>query len=187
MADQNSSPGSERRPESDALEAQTEIHDVQELHGSILRERIDPREGYEPVPMWFTALCGALVFWAGWYLSEFGGGGQATVLDPNPMARFPNQGGGGKKEVDPIALGKKLFTANCVSCHQQSGEGVPNQYPPLVGSSWVLEHPERTKRILLHGLNGPITVKGSTYDGNMPPLGNRMSDEHIAAVLSYVR
>jgi len=170
----------------EALDAGTEATDVQELHGPILRERIDPREGYEPVPMWFTALCGALVFWAGWYMSEYGGGGQPNVLEADPKARFPG-GGGEAKQIDPAALGKKLFTAQCVSCHQQNGMGVPNQYPPLVGSSWVTEHPARTKRILLHGLKGPITVLGKSYNGNMPAFGARMKDEHIAAILSYVR
>ena len=76
--------------------------------------------------MWFTALCGALVFWAGWYMSEYGGGGKANVLDPRPEMRFPARAGGEKK-VDEAALGKKLYTAQCVSCHQQSGAGIPGQ------------------------------------------------------------
>ncbi|MHC4847848.1 MAG: c-type cytochrome [Planctomycetota bacterium] len=170
----------------ESLDQDTEATDVQELHGPILRERGDPREGYEPVPMWFTALCGALVFWAGWYMSEFGGGGSPAVLDPRPEMRFPG-GAGETKQIDPAALGKKLFTAQCVSCHQQSGMGVPDQYPPLVGSRWVTDHPARIKRILLHGLKGPITVSGKSYNGNMPAFGARMKDEHIAAILTYVR
>ncbi|MHC4953433.1 MAG: c-type cytochrome [Planctomycetota bacterium] len=167
------------------IEEHPEAHDVQELHGPILRERIDPEEGYEPVPMWFTALCGALVFWAGWYLAEYGGGGDPEILDPHPSARFP--GGGPKEPESLVDLGKKLFTAHCVSCHQQSGKGVPGQYPPLDGSKWVTEHPERAKRILLHGLDGPITVQGETYNGNMPAFGTKLKDRQIAAVLTYIR
>jgi len=167
-------------------DSRAESTDVQDLHESILRERIDPREGYEPVPMWFTALCGALVFWAGWYLAEFGGGGKATILDPRPEARFPARAADGKA-LDPVELGRKLFTAQCVSCHQQSGEGVAGQYPPLVESPFVLEHPARLKRIVLHGLKGPVTVKGATFNGNMPAFGPRLKDEHVAAVLTYIR
>lgn len=174
----------EQRPESLARPAPEQ--DISELHGAILRERDDPREGYEPVPLWFIALCGVLVFWAGWYLAEYGGGGQADVLDPRPGARFAGQVGGEKK-TDPVALGKKLFTANCVSCHQQSGEGVPGQYPPLAGSPIVLGNPAGPKRILLHGLKGPITVEGATFNGNMPAFGARLSDEYIGAILTYVR
>ena len=166
-------------------EEQPEQHDVSELHGPILRERIDPEEGYEPVPMWFTALCGALVFWAGWYLAEFGGGGSPDILDARPAARFP--GAVDKTPPDPMELGKKLFTAHCVSCHQQSGEGVPGQYPPLVGSRWVLENPQRIKRILLQGLDGAVTVRGQNFNGNMPAFGTKMRDAHIAGVLTYIR
>jgi len=160
--------------------------DVSALHGPILRERTDPNEGYEPMPMWFIALAGALVFWAGWYMAEYGAGGQADVLDPRPSARFPG-GGGGKKELDPVELGKKYYTANCVSCHQATGEGVSGQYPTLVGSPWMTGNEARLKRVLLHGLKGPITVAGETYNGNMPAFGNRLKDEHVAAVLTYIR
>ena len=177
----------DKTPRQEALTDQRpEQADVQELHGPILRERVDPREGYEPVPLWFTALCGALIFWAGWYMSEYGGGGQADVLDPRPEARFPG-GGAAKGPVDPIELGKKLYTAHCVSCHQQSGEGVPGQYPPLVGSAWVTGNPGVVKRILLHGLDGPVTVKGATYNGNMPAFGAKLKDEHVGAILTYIR
>lgn len=163
-----------------------EVADVQELHGPILRERVDPREGYEPVPLWFTGLCGALIFWAGWYMSEYGGGGKVEVLDPRPEMRFPG-GGAVAGPVDPMELGKKLFTAHCVSCHGQNGLGTPGQYPPLVDSRWVTGNPGVVKRILLHGLDGPVTVKGETYNGNMPAFAAKLKDEHLAAVLTYIR
>jgi mono/diheme cytochrome c family protein len=169
-----------------SLDRRPEATDVHELHDAILRERVDPREGYEPVPMWFTALCGALVFWAGWYLAEYGGGGQPGVLDARPSARFPASGGPAGP-VDPAVLGKKLYTAQCVSCHQQSGLGVPDQYPPLVESEWVLGEPARIKRILLHGLKGPVTVKGKTFNGNMPAFGERFDDAKLAAILTFIR
>jgi mono/diheme cytochrome c family protein len=42
-------------------------------------------------------------------------------------------------------------------------------------------------RIVLHGVQGPIRVKGKTYVNEMPPLGEQLSDAEIASVLSYVR
>jgi hypothetical protein len=51
----------------------------------------------------------------------------------------------------------------------------------------VLEAPWRLKRILLHGLEGPIDVLGNSYNGAMPAFVNRLTDEQIAAVLSYIR
>ena len=40
---------------------------------------------------------------------------------------------------------------------------------------------------MLHGLNGPIEVNGSTYANVMAPLGEVLKDEQIANVISYVR
>ena len=42
-------------------------------------------------------------------------------------------------------------------------------------------------RIVLHGLQGPITVKGTTYQGVMPGLGGTLKDRQIADVITYVR
>jgi len=166
--------------------SEVEKYHVSLLHSPILRERSEPRDGYEPVPLWLAGLFGVLLFWGGWYLSEYSGGWSGANLDPRPEARFATAAAQ-KGPVDPMVLGKKLFTANCVSCHQQSGLGVEGQYPPLAGSPWVLGEPFRIKRILLLGLHGEIVVEGKTFNGNMPPFGARLKDEQIAAVLTYVR
>jgi mono/diheme cytochrome c family protein len=173
-------------PEHEELNRRETGPDVAKLHAPILRERAEPRDGYEPVPLWLIILFSVLLFWGGWYLAEFGGGFRADVLDPRPEARFPGRAAVDAPQ-DPVALGKKLFTANCVSCHQQGGQGVPGQYPPLAGSEWVLGSPARLKRILLHGLAGDVVVKGETYNGNMAAFGARLSDEYIAALLTFLR
>jgi mono/diheme cytochrome c family protein len=41
--------------------------------------------------------------------------------------------------------------------------------------------------ILLHGLTGKLTVKGSAYNGQMPSFKDKLSDAEIAAVLSHIR
>jgi mono/diheme cytochrome c family protein len=159
---------------------------VSRMHSPILRERMEPRDGYEPVPLWLVGLFGVLIFWGGWYMAEYSGGWSSDVLNPHPSARYPavaaDQG-----PPDPMVLGKKLFTVHCVSCHQQGGQGVPGQYPPLVGSDWVTGSPARLKRILLQGLEGAITVNGEVYNGNMPAFAAKLKDEHLAAVLTYIR
>jgi len=164
----------------------TETHDVNQLHAPIMREKMEPRDGYEPVPLWLITVFGALLFWGGWYLATYNGGWRSDVFDYDPATRFASTGNAEPKELDPVALGEKLFRQRCVSCHQANGEGVAGQYPPLAGSEWVLEHEYRLKRILLHGLEGPIQVRGNTYNGAMPVFG-QLKDEQIAAVLSYIR
>jgi mono/diheme cytochrome c family protein len=65
--------------------------------------------------------------------------------------------------------------------------GVAGQYPPLAGSEWVNGGSARLGRILLHGLNGVITVEGAQYNGNMPAWGKQLTDDQIANVLTYIR
>ena len=84
--------------------------------------------------------------------------------------------------------GQALYV-RCQTCHQANGEGLPGVYPPLTGSEWVTGDPVIPIRIVLHGLQGPVTVKGQTYNSVMPAFGTGqpMTDEEVAAVLNYVR
>lgn len=45
---------------------------------------------------------------------------------------------------------------------------------------------ERAIRIVLKGLNGPITVNGQAYNGVMPPQSEILNEEQMADVLTYV-
>ena len=82
--------------------------------------------------------------------------------------------------------GRSLYGQICVLCHQPNGVGQDGLAPPLVDSEWVLGSPERLARILLHGLSGPILVNDRSYRMEMPALPG-LSDEDIAAVLTYIR
>ena len=83
--------------------------------------------------------------------------------------------------------GEKVYLTRCMSCHQMNGAGVANVFPPLDGSEWSTGDKGLFVRIILHGLTGPIEVKGVQYAGAMPPWGSFMTDEEIAAVATYVR
>ncbi len=80
-----------------------------------------------------------------------------------------------------------LFVANCSSCHGADGSGIRGAFPPLNGSSIVQGDKETLTKILLHGLQGQVTVKGDQYNGTMPSFGNILSDEQISATLTYIR
>jgi putative heme-binding domain-containing protein len=82
--------------------------------------------------------------------------------------------------------------AHCMTCHQAHGKGMGVIYPTLVGSPWVLGSEERLAKSVLHGLWGPMTVNGQTYDParGVPPMTAfraLLNDEETAAVLTFVR
>ncbi len=78
---------------------------------------------------------------------------------------------------------------HCITCHQADGAGLPAaMFPPLSQTEWVQGSEERLIKIALHGLLGPIEVNGKQYPGQVPMTAfKQLSDEEIAAVLTYVR
>jgi mono/diheme cytochrome c family protein len=86
---------------------------------------------------------------------------------------------GADSEAQLFAAGKTIYGTLCVVCHQPDGRGRDKVAPPLVGSKFTLGPAAVPVRIMLHGKRGPTNV--------MPALGSLMSDEQIAAVLTYVR
>jgi len=82
--------------------------------------------------------------------------------------------------------GKELFLISCGACHQPHGMGQEGLAPALVDSEWVLGSPQRLVRIVLHGLHGPIGVKGKPFQLDMPALGV-FDDDQIAAILTFIR
>lgn len=89
--------------------------------------------------------------------------------------------------------GKELYNgaAGCIGCHGEDGEGMPNLGPPLDESEWVTGDPERLAKILLHGLQGPITVNGIKYKpmAVMPGLAMNptIKDKDLADIMTYIR
>jgi nitrite reductase (NO-forming) len=61
-----------------------------------------------------------------------------------------------------------------------------SMFPPLAGSDFLLADPERSIRIVLGGLSGPIVVNGAKFDAVMPSFAH-LGDREIADVLTFVR
>lgn len=101
-----------------------------------------------------------------------------TACGPAPEATQP---------AFNLANGQAVFTRVCAVCHQPNGQGVPGVFPPLAGSEIVDGDPRRLVRIVLAGLQGPITVHGQTFNSIMPGQAGVLNDQEIADALSYVR
>ncbi|MEO8078540.1 MAG: HEAT repeat domain-containing protein, partial [Acidobacteriota bacterium] len=77
-------------------------------------------------------------------------------------------------------VGADLYKNICLGCHQEDGRGKDKLGANLVDSALVTAaDASATIRILVGGKEGPI--------GLMPPLGPALSDEQIAAALTYIR
>jgi mono/diheme cytochrome c family protein len=86
--------------------------------------------------------------------------------------------------------GEQLYQQRCASCHQPDGRGIEGSFPPLAASEFATTaDPTVPIMVVLYGMHGPVTVHGVQYSGLMPPygMGIQMSDEEVAAVLTYVR
>ncbi len=97
----------------------------------------------------------------------------ATASVPETSGSLPN--------------GSLLFAANCGSCHGSKGSGMSGVFPPLNGSSIAQGDKSTLTKIILHGLQGPVTVSGRKYNGIMPSFVGTLNDAQIAAILTYVR
>ena len=98
-------------------------------------------------------------------------------------ARAQAQGGAPQSKDEKIALGKRLFTA-CAACHQPTGKGLPNVFPPLAGSDFLNADKNRAIKIIIYGKQGEVVVNGVKYSNSMPPFP--LSDQDIANVLTFV-
>jgi mono/diheme cytochrome c family protein len=146
------------------------------------RETADPVERSRPMPLLIAFLILGMVAFGVTYILRAQPfepallGDQRTVGDLRGAVVKPGQA------VD----GRQVFSANCVACHQATGLGLPGVFPPLDGSEWVQGDERVLANILLHGVTGPITVKGMNFAGAMPSF-DRLGDAELAAVAGYVR
>ncbi len=172
----------------------SESSDVQQVHAAIAREKREPRVGLEPLSMWLIIVYGLALFFGGAYLGRFSGNFSGDSLDvsfaPGKSHGGPGGGAGAGAEqpLTPAERGKKLFSANCATCHQMSGLGVPGQYPPLAGSEYVNGGTRRLGMILLKGLVGPVKVEGKEFGAaQMQAWETNFTDQKIADILTFIR
>lgn len=151
----------------------------------------DTAAHYRLMPLVLLFVFSGLIFYAATYLGRYSGHFSAEIFDERQL---PGSGEVAVVKIDPLVLGQKQYAAACITCHMPNGQGLPNVYPPLAASEWVTGSEERLINIVVHGLKGPITVNGHTYNAAAMPAfgqiaggGYNWSDEKIAAVLTYIR
>lgn len=88
------------------------------------------------------------------------------------------------KLQESIKRGQEIYGDFCVTCHLEKGEGVPNVFPPLANSDYLLNQREASIAGIKYGQRGEIVVNGVTYNSVMMPMG--LEDDEIADVMNYV-
>jgi len=153
----------------------------QQDNASYAREHAEPVERNNPVPWLLGLVAACLCVWGVSYFLLNQSLAPATALPSKSAATTP-------QAPAPVAAdGAQIFASRCASCHQATGAGLPGVFPPLAGSEWANADASQVAKILLLGIDGPITIKGATFHGVMPAFGHQLSDAEIAAVASYVR
>ena len=84
-----------------------------------------------------------------------------------------------------VQRGQVVYAANCLSCHQADGGGIPSMNAPLIKTSYVLGDSKKLIGVLLKGMQG-VEIDGEEYRNIMPGF-THLSNQQIADVLTYVR
>jgi mono/diheme cytochrome c family protein len=78
--------------------------------------------------------------------------------------------------------GEQLYAKKCAACHSLNGQGQPalrptaeQPIPPLAGSGYLQDDPDRTATLVLRGKAG------------MPAFHLFLSDDQISKILTYAR
>lgn len=147
------------------------------------REMPEPYEGSRPIPWLVILIVAGLFAWAIAYIWLTHQSVPASYGDRRTVADFQVAASDSGGVID----GAQIYTAQCLACHQATGQGLPGVFPPLADSEWVTGNASLAIQIVLHGLEGEITVKGASYNGQMPMFKDKLNDAEIAALLTHIR
>jgi mono/diheme cytochrome c family protein len=96
--------------------------------------------------------------------------------------------------VDPAApdqsamkIGAQIYVDECSGCHGSNGRGTPGLFPPLAASALVQQNdPTSLLHVVLRGARS-VATSGAPTAPAMPQFAWLLTDDKVAAVLTYVR
>lgn len=92
-----------------------------------------------------------------------------------------------RANVEVLGTGSKVFEQHCAACHGERGRGVPRMYPALAGNRAVTlgSHINVVQAIRQGGFMP--TTAGNLQPFGMPPFGQALNNDEIAAVATFIR
>jgi mono/diheme cytochrome c family protein len=160
---------------------------TREPASTLTAEPAEPKAGSVTMPMWLIWVLAIAGYWGMVYFDARGGWFNPQVYAPYATVAQVTELQPASDADAFVNRGKVVFEATCALCHGVDGAGKPNQAPPLMESEWVTGPANRVIRIPLHGLSGPIQVKGQDWSLAMPAMGAALPAEDLAAALTYIR
>jgi len=91
---------------------------------------------------------------------------------------------GKRSKNEKIELGRRLFTSICAACHQTTGLGIPNTFPPLASSDYLNADKNRAIKTVINGRQGEVIVNSRRFNNSMPSFP--LTNDDIANVLTFV-
>ena len=110
------------------------------------------------------------------------GGGGKTGTEGTEVTEQPAETAG--PSAEQMALGEKIYKEKCFVCHQPNGQGIPNVFPTLVGSDFLLNQKVLAVSQVLNGSEKVAATKTVKYPAPMPPQLDKHED--AVAVINYV-
>jgi len=89
-----------------------------------------------------------------------------------------------KEMAVQMARGEQIFKEKCIACHQANGQGLPNVFPNLVGSKFLLENKVLAVSQVLNGSANVAAHSDIKWPAPMPPQADTKED--AVAVINYV-
>jgi mono/diheme cytochrome c family protein len=107
--------------------------------------------------------------------------GQGSKLD-SPLSTVPVA-----ENSLLMRLGRSVYADQCANCHGAKGAGEPPRYPPLANNQSI-QMPSAVNPIRMV-LNGgfPPGTPGNPMPYGMPPFAQSLSNDEVAAVVTYIR
>jgi glucose/arabinose dehydrogenase/cytochrome c5 len=90
------------------------------------------------------------------------------------------------RPISAPAKSAELYAENCAVCHMADGSGAPGMQPAIKGSPIVAGAARTFVELLVRGPRAVLPPERTIYENEMPTF-EALSDDEIAAIVSYVR
>ncbi|MBW6460942.1 MAG: cytochrome c [Bacteroidales bacterium] len=121
----------------------------------------------------------------GWIITSCGSGPQKQTQEAETVVQDEAEAPVMTDEMAiMMARGEQIYKEKCLACHQANGHGLPNAFPTLVGSDFLLNQTVMAVSQVLNGSEKVPSPKTIKYPAPMPPQADTKED--AVAVINYV-